>query len=351
MPPQVEVCSELAVAFGVLGVYPQEITGEDRLRALFYGDRPTWREFVGFRDVFGTRYDTNVLWNLGQRVTKDWIGNPPKQVEWYGPSRQARTTSASRDLRLHGVNWSISVKYKSDVVSNSSPYNLFEAIASGFTKAKGTPNWFEVQSPAHYERLVQCTVEIAVQRGIIPPRDAKVYLANPSLLDRVIDKIRDEYKHYCYSVYVAMCRDVAEKSAELFNRNLASVPRKSLTGVHEGILRQFLRVNGERYLLVGIERDNTAYALEIPSIDDVRKTYKVEHITAVPDMARKQSVVNFDLCVTNIETEDKVSLKYHAEIRWSHGPFCGNPEAKLYKEFGWSEVPFFKVIHIGDTVS
>ncbi len=39
-----------------------------RLRVLFYGNRPTWREFVGFRDVFGKMYDTDVLWNLGQRA-------------------------------------------------------------------------------------------------------------------------------------------------------------------------------------------------------------------------------------------------------------------------------------------
>ncbi|MCX8061252.1 MAG: hypothetical protein N3D16_01590 [Anaerolineales bacterium] len=345
MPPQVEVCSELAVAFGILGVHPQEVTGEDRLRVLFYGNRPTWREFVGFRNVFGTMYDTDVLWDLGRRVVKDWIGNLPKQVEWYGPSRQARTTSASRDLRLHGVNWSVSVKYKSDVVSNSSPYNLFEAVASGFAKAKGASNWFEAQSPMHYERLVKCAVTLAVGRGVISPQEVEACLADPSLLNRVIDKIGDDYKRHCRSIYIAMCRDVAKKSAELFNRNLESVSRKSLTGVYEGIIRQFLRVNGERYLLVGIEKDNTAYALEIPSIDDVRKAYRIEHITAAPDLARQQSVVNFDLCVANIGIGSEVSLEYHAEIRWSHGPFCGNPEAKLYKEFGWAEVPFFKVIY------
>lgn len=346
MPPQVEVCSELAVAFGILGVHPQEVTGEDRLRVLFYGNRPTWREFVGFRNVFGTMYDTDVLWDLGRRVVKDWIGNLPKQVEWYGPSRQARTTSASRDLRLHGVNWSVSVKYKSDVVSNSSPYNLFEAVASGSAKAKGASNWFEEQSPEHYGKLVQCAVGLAVERGIISSREIRTYLGDPSLLKQVMGEIESDYRHHCQSVYVAMCRDVARKSANLFNRNLESVPRKSLTGVHEGIIRQFLRVNGERYLLVGIEKDDTAYALEIPSIDDVRKAYRIEYIKAVPDPERKQSVVNFELCLANMGAESKVSLRYRAEIRWSHGPFCGNPEAKLYKEFRWSEVPFFKTIYI-----
>lgn len=37
-------------------------------------------------------------------------------------------------------------------------------------------------------------------------------------------------------------------------------------------------------------------------------------------------------------------LHYPAEIRWPHGKFCGNPEGKLYKDFKWVDVPFFKRI-------
>lgn len=153
-------------------------------------------------------------------------------------------------------------------------------------------------------------------------------------------RIRDVHEYL-----LVFAKEVATVSSRLFEEKMQDGLKKSKRGIHEGIMRQFLRVNGERYMSAGIEKDGTAYLLEIPSIDDLRKTYKVERITAVPALDREQSVVKFELTMTNIITGETCQLNYHAEIRWSHGPFCGNPEAKLYKDFRVYEVPFFRQIY------
>lgn len=67
-------------------------------------------------------------------------------------------------------------------------------------------------------------------------------------------------------------------------------------------------------------------------------------IKAKADTDREQCIVDFILKLTNRQNNEAVELPYHAEIRWSHGKFCGNPEGKLYKDFKWSDVPFFKKV-------
>jgi hypothetical protein len=58
----------------------------------------------------------------------------------------------------------------------------------------------------------------------------------------------------------------------------------------------------------------------------------------------KQSVVDFILTIRENSTRQDRSYKFHAEIRWSHGRFCGNPEAKLYKDFPWRAVSFLETL-------
>ena len=75
-----------------------------------------------------------------------------------------------------------------------------------------------------------------------------------------------------------------------------------------------------------------------------KRNWKISSLTASPDLARGQSVVDIRMAVEEKTTKINHNMDFHVEIRWSHGKFCGNPEAKLYKEFSWSSVPFFRNI-------
>jgi eukaryotic-like serine/threonine-protein kinase len=54
--------------------------------------------------------------------------------------------------------------------------------------------------------------------------------------------------------------------------------------------------------------------------------------------------VMFHIILENKQTRESFELDFHDEIRWSHKRFSGSPEAKLYKDFYWSDVPFFRQI-------
>ena len=42
---------------------------------------------------------------------------------------------------------------------------------------------------------------------------------------------------------------------------------------------------------------------------------------------------------------------FHTQIRWSHGKFQNNPEAKLYKNFAWENVDFFESIYGNESIN
>ena len=115
------------------------------------------------------------------------------------------------------------------------------------------------------------------------------------------------------------------------------------SSVLENIIKQFFRINAVTYILSGMA-DDVPFAVEIPDLTTWKQSWRIVRITAIPQLTKRQSVVNFDVFFENKVTHEPFVLSFHDEIRWSHGIYCGNPEAKLYKIFKWSQVPFFRNI-------
>ena len=76
----------------------------------------------------------------------------------------------------------------------------------------------------------------------------------------------------------------------------------------------------------------------------------MKQIVATPDrqVQREQPVVKLLLTLENKTSRKQEKIPFHVEIRWSHGGFGGNPEAKLYKEFAWLDLPFVTKILGGE---
>ncbi len=344
-PPKKPLVTELAVAFGVLGQDPAGLSFED-LKNMFIGERPNREDFEAFLRFIQSSEQKlfREFYVLGRKLA-DQIG-VPASVEWYGVKRQLNSTNVSRDLRLNGPNWSVSVKDQSDVVVNSSPYNLFEAIPSGQVKvSRKSENWFEVAAPQAYSDLVEQTVDLAVRMGKADEGEREDLRRNPRLMQ--VRGFWDDkrfaraFENTCGDAYRQMCRAAADYSAQRFNENLGRLDNRQRASVFRGLLGQFFRVNGEQYLFVGIDGGKKVI-LRIPSIDDLHKHWKIVGIEAIPRREAGQSEVEFRVEMKG--PSEKHALRFRAEIRWSHGKFCGNPEAKLYKEFTWHEVPFFETL-------
>lgn len=344
MPSSKTITSELAVACGILQVDPN--FAQYNLKKYFEGEEPTVETFQKFLVLYNQDGVYKRFWNLGSHLVR-YLNRSVDRIEWYGVRKQASSSSVSRDLRMIGLNWSVSVKYQSDVVLNSSPYNLFMAIPNGQTKASRSKNWFLDCAPAEYRDLMT-EVKESYQKLDFGDVLSDLTLADleskPRLLQKMVEKAKAHSEEPLGPAKrLALYQKVSRVSAERFNQNLQNVPKNRLTNVHREILRQFLRVNGERYISLGIDTNRRDFILEIPSIDDVIRFWQIENIRA-REVVAGQSVVKFELVLTHKNAPLRVSLPYRVEIRWSHGVFCGNPEAKLYKEFPWVEVPLFTQI-------
>jgi len=109
--------------------------------------------------------------------------------------------------------------------------------------------------------------------------------------------------------------------------------------VLDELLRRFLRLDSSHYVLCGLDR-GVPFAYLIPSITDWKRHAELAEVSVEPDLEAQQSKVRFNLSLRVRRGDGRVQVPFHAEIRWSHGRFCGNPEAKLYRDFNdWSVVP------------
>lgn len=346
MPSLRTEATELAVAFGLIDV---NLVSSDFLQVAsrFEG---TLTE-AKYREVqTAIQSDPNLmalvesLWQLGRdlQAKRPDLFPAGANVRWLGPVRLARSVAGAQDLVLGTT--AVSIKADSNVVYNLSPYNLFVSLPSGLVSATNTANWFSTTAPAEYEALFQalgkCTRFLSVADF-----DKQASAAERAALAQRIQALPPDQDQEFATRYVQMCRRTAEVSAQMFtdalNKSLAT-PHAS--GVRDLILRHFMRLDASQYVWGGMEGGRT-FAVMVPSITEWKQAWELVRIDVEPDHAAEQSKVMFRLVIKKRGTTNPVEVRYHAEIRWSHGRFSGNPEAKLYKDFkDWTTVPGFLAI-------
>jgi len=266
-----------------------------------------------------------------------------KSIQWKGPGQLARSVSTSQDILVNNI--PVSVKAESNVVYNLSPGNMFTAIPSGVLPRPDTgENWYIKTSYDRYNELF-CILRDDMK---IPYRTVREFEEKADRRERkqIQDFLKkaegtDFYKNFT-DAYISLCRETAERSAEIFNNNVSRSLRQYPKTLWEVVAKVFLRLNGTSYFLVSLE-SGKVFLLNVPDLTAFLGRFEFLDIFAQADLTRKQSVVNIDINYRKRAGESK-KLKYHVEIRWSHGKFCGNPEAKLYKHFPWKDAPRFKML-------
>jgi len=154
--------------------------------------------------------------------------------------------------------------------------------------------------------------------------------------------ITEEQSVILDETYRRLCHNTAQRSADIFNQRLIeALSSNQARGVQMGIVKAFFRLNSSPYILAGVDRGENI-ALSFPDANTWNQNWEFISIEAWPDLSAGQSVVRFLLKIKNKKSKVIYSFDYHAEIRWSHGKFCGNPEGKLYKDFAWKDLPFVK---------
>ncbi len=344
MPSAKTETSELSVAFGILGMDPTHVYPQSEID-LRFDDSLSEEKFAAFR----AEYKRNTaLYNRLLRV--GWTMRnrhlPFKRagvVQWTGPFHQASTTSVAKDLLV--ANTPISVKTESNVVANLSPPNMMVNLPGGTAPSSREVNWYLTTKPDEFQELY------AFVRGMSPelkdlPKDIRSFEEQAHRDDRkriqkILKESSDRENKAFTKRYRELCHRVAEKSAELFNQNLAaSLSTGARKAVLENLMRWFFRLNAVQYVLCGIDRKEE-FALVVPDLTSWLRKWNLAEVVATPDLTRGQSVVDFEVIFRRKKDRSEHMAPFHAEIRWSHGRFSGAVESKLYKEFAWSELPFF----------
>ena len=344
MPTAKTECTELSVGFGLLNIGPLGLS-LDQIQNQFSGTLAE-EKYVGFIREYDTNPDLyRQFIEIGRRLRTSYpLFTNLTQINWCGPQQQAATTTASMDLVAANV--PISIKNNSNVVLNPSPYNMFITIPSGSMPATNADNWYEMTGPREIADLYTFVQEGS---GLAIPRTFSEFDLGASKGDRknlqeYIKNLVGENKAIFDDRYMRMCRNVSTVSADMFNDNYQTAFATNIrSSLLENIVKQFFRINGVPYILVGLD-SNRPFGLQIPDITDWKRNWKINELRATPDLTRRQSVVDIRILVEEKSSKTTHNMDFHVEIRWSHGKFCGNPEAKLYKEFPWSAVPFFRSI-------
>lgn len=344
MPTAKTESTELSVGFGLLNSDPL-LVKEEELNKFFEGSlaidkyRDYKREYSANQGLY------RQFFNLGLELRNLYpLYNALQHLTWSGPQQQAATTSASKDLIA--ANIPISVKNESNVVLNPSPYNLFITIPSGQMTASNAENWYYTADQQGIGKLYK---HVREKSGLELPTEylefeQSVRRDQRKELQRAIGQFSGAVRTEFQTNYQDMCRKVAEYSAQKFNENYLAASSTNRRGsLGENLIKQFFRINSVTYILAGVDR-RRVFALEIPDLTQWKQNWRLVEVEARPDLTRSQSVVMIGMTLEKKNPKTRFTMNYRVEIRWSHGKFCGNPEAKLYKEFAWADVPFFKNI-------
>lgn len=314
MPSEKTEVSEISVALGIRGIPLDQVRPEH-----LYGILPEGVSLEPSKVQAYVLYltgqaslsnlghgDIRRLWEGGRRLGKSLGPGLSSGALWSGPQRPTPGVVIPQDIRLPlGF---VSVKVKSNVVFNLSPHVLFlDPFAGVLQSGRRRPNWFEQVVPEPYAQA------------------RAIYAQDPSTPERL-----------------RMFHEASEASARLFREGWQRVMELPTWSERQACLRElvklFLRVNSSPYYLVALEGREVVVAL-VPDITQFFQNWELHEIQASPNRPRdKQAYVYFRLSFRKRGTGLERELGYRAEIRWSHGQFRGNPEAKLYKSFPYGEL-------------
>jgi hypothetical protein len=255
-------------------------------------------------------------------------GRPPLAVEWRGPHKSVGDEAVPADLRVDHV-YLVSCKYLSRIVVNASPEHLFDRELKGGHGQRTRGNWFQEIAPDEHAALYD-TVRAA---------------SDLELPDAVTDLNAEQRHALAHSFergsvwpgdgeacYAAMVARVARESATRW--------RTAIGAKAESMLWRLLRIGSAPYFVLGASpKGFTRFRIATPW--DWRQHFELRAFD-IEARAGGQPMVEWNAVVRGrddaVESAN-ILVGGHVEIRWSHGRFCGPPEAKVYLDTPHAEVP------------
>ncbi len=287
------------------------------------------------RDAFEVSWRNGVAF---ARAAEGLRGRPPWWIEWKGNHRPPRYEQIPADLRIDHV-YLVSCKYGSNILTNSSPANLFDLRLAD--RRQQRLDWFAEVAPDAYQGFyVACRDWInanLVAAVSLPRRVGDLTAADRAELKarlprRLVGRPAEAYREFAHTV--------ARASAERWRESLTTPARK------EEMLWRLLRLQSAPYFVLGESADGTPLRFRVGTPWDFRTRFRLRSFTVAAATDRDQPVVTWQGVVSDGSAEREV--RGHVEVRWSHGRFAQVPEAKVYLDTPHHRVPGYFPLDVGD---
>ncbi|HHC08950.1 MAG TPA: hypothetical protein ENK55_09565 [Actinobacteria bacterium] len=333
--------TEIVTGLGMLGFRDLDRALEARPRAIanvtdeHYDRLLEARRDGRFRTAFAVSWANGVEF---ARAPEGLRGRPPWWIEWKGNHRPPRYEQIPADLRVDHV-YLVSCKYGSNILTNSSPANLFDRRLAD-RHHRGL-DWFAEVAPEAYqvfydacrralaERLGGAHVELPARVVDLRPEDRRVLKEH--LPRRLVP--REAYRQFAHAV--------AEASAARWRRSLSTRARR------EEMLWRLLRLQSAPYFVLGESAAGEPLRFRVGTPWDFRTRFRLRSFRVEAETARDQPVVGWRAVVADRARGTDREVRGHVEVRWSHGRFAQVPEAKVYLDTPHHEVPGYHRLDAG----
>jgi hypothetical protein len=270
-----------------------------------------------------------VAWQNGvafARAPEGLRGRPPWWLEWKGGQRPPGYEQIPADLRVDHV-YLVSCKYGSDILTNSSPANLFDRRLSD--RKDDRSDWFLEVAPEQYQAFyASCREALGTTR--LPAHVGDLEPPHRAMLKRSLPR---RLTGDLAAVYEMFAATAAATSASRWMSGLKTMR------LREEMLWRLLRLQSAPYFVLGESAGGRPLRYRVGTPWDFRTRYRLVDMEATADQDRSQPVVCWVARVRDVQTGSDLDVAGHVEVRWSHGRFAQVPEAKVYLDTGHHAVP------------
>lgn len=273
-------------------------------------------------ELFNTAWDNGVVF---ARSADGLRGRPPWSLEWKGGHRPPAYEQIPADLRVDHV-YLISCKYGSKILINSSPSNVFDSRLA--VRAAGSVDWYAEVAHDAYQDLYS-VVRRRLASELLPGTVTELTRPQRDVIRKSLPRRLDGE---LAAAYQEMNVRVTTESVRRWRRALDTPGRR------EEMVWRLLRFQAAPYFILGRSERDAPIRVRVATPWDVRNRYEFLDLE-IEAGARAQAVVGWRATFRDRETDSPRWAAGHIEIRWSHGKFGQVPEAKIYLDTPYDEVP------------
>lgn len=327
MPDERTEASEISTALGMLGFETLIVAVDARPRELANVSSATWDRLTEVISSGRHQRLADAAFANGvffAAVADGLRGRRPVRIEWKGPQRPPGYDLLPADLRIDHV-FLVSCKYQSRLLMNAAPAHLFDR-ALQIRIADPARDWYALVAPEAYEAFYD-SVRSTLGSWLPSHSDALTRQDR----ERIGRECARHWPSELELAYTNFSNEVARATAARWSISLRSAREREL------LFWRMLRFSDCPYFILGTG-PHESLRLRIATPWDWRQRFRLTafQLSAQP---AGQPRVEWEASVTELESGYERRVRGHVEVRWSHGRFCGMPEAKIYLDTPHKQVP------------